>query len=139
MPGWPYENTEAALFIGERVAALSAKKTQFEIATEAGFPNPNMISMLKNGSNRLPFDRVASLAKALEADPGFLLRLAMKQSPDEALVLAILDIYGEPITLNERAWIKVIREATGDTDPPVTTRRRKLVAALFSAGRKTDK
>ena len=139
MPGRPYEDTEAAMFISKSIAALSAKKSQLKIAIEAGFPNPNMLSMIKNGSNRVPFDRVADLAKALEVDPAFLLRLAMKQSPDDALALAILEIYDEPITKNERGWIKVIREASGDTDPPVTTRRRRLVAALFGGGPKADK
>ena len=31
-------------------------KTQREIAQEAGFPNPNIISMFKTGATRLPLD-----------------------------------------------------------------------------------
>ena len=58
-------------------------KTQREIAQAAGFENPNMITMLKQGHTRLPLDRVGPLAKALEVEPGELLRRVMREySPD---------------------------------------------------------
>lgn len=37
----------------------------------------NMLSMLKSGSSKLPLDRVASLARALDCDPAYLLRLTL--------------------------------------------------------------
>jgi transcriptional regulator with XRE-family HTH domain len=65
----PYQNTPTAKLIAERVRDLSHRKTQAEIASEAGFANANMMTFLKNGRNKVPLDRVPSLAQALEVDP----------------------------------------------------------------------
>lgn len=43
-------------------------KTQKQVADEAGFENPNIISMLKNGDTKVPLERAAMLAKAAGAD-----------------------------------------------------------------------
>ena len=60
----PYAGTELAAFIGHRIADLRPRKSQIEIASEAGYPNPNMLSMLKSGTTKLALDRVAALASA---------------------------------------------------------------------------
>lgn len=71
----PRQDTRLAKFVGTRVMDLRPKKSQIEIAAEAGFVNQNMLSMLKSGSSKLPLDRVPSLARALEFDPAYPLRL----------------------------------------------------------------
>ena len=76
----PYQNTATARLIAARIRDLAHKKTQAEIASEAGFPNANMMTFLKNGRNKVPLDRVPSLAKALEIDPAYLMRLALDQA-----------------------------------------------------------
>ena len=63
----PYANTATARLIADRIRDLSHKKTQAEIASEAGFANANMMTFLKNGRNKVPLDRVPSLAKAAVA------------------------------------------------------------------------
>ena len=75
--------------------------------------NPNMVTMIKKGSTKLPIDRVPALAKALEFDPALLLRLALEQSEGSTAAAAIYEIIGQPITKNEMAWINEIREAQG--------------------------
>ena len=79
MPKKPYEDTRLAKFIQKRVADLRLRKSQIEIAIEAGFVSRNMITMLKTGASKLPLDRVPSLARALECDPAYLLRLTLEQ------------------------------------------------------------
>ncbi|MGC2457145.1 MAG: hypothetical protein WA435_04025, partial [Gallionellaceae bacterium] len=64
-----------AEFLADRIATID--KTQREIAEACGFDNPNIITMFKNGSTKLPVNRIAPLAKALEVDPAHLLRLVM--------------------------------------------------------------
>ena len=59
---------------------LKPKKSQLEIASEAGFANPNMVAMIKNGSTKLALDRVPSMARALDCDPAYLLRLTLEQA-----------------------------------------------------------
>jgi len=58
----PYANTATARLIADRIRDLSHRKTQAEIASEAGFGNANMMTFLKNGRNKVPLDRVPSLA-----------------------------------------------------------------------------
>ena len=73
----PYQETRLAKFLKARLLKLKHQKTQAEIAEEAGFVNPNMVTMIKKGSTKLPIDRVPALAKALESDPALLLRLSV--------------------------------------------------------------
>lgn len=66
-----------AEFISDLLAV--SDKTQREISEECGFENPNIITMLKNGATKIPFNRIGPLAKALNADPAYLLRLVMTE------------------------------------------------------------
>ena len=75
----PHADTRLAKYIDKRVMELRSKNSQAAIAAEAGFVNPNIVSMLKSGSSKLPLDRVPSLARALGCDPAYLLRLTLEQ------------------------------------------------------------
>ena len=127
----PYENTRLAKFLETRVLELKHKKSQAEIAEEAGFVNLNMVTMIKKGSTKLPIDRVPALAKALESDSALLLRLALEQSEGSTAAAAIYEIIGQPITKNEMSWIIEIRQASGDTDPRLTSRAGAAIRAVF--------
>ena len=127
----PYQETRLAKFLEARLLELKHKKTQAEVAEEAGFVNPNMVTMIKKGSTKLPIDRVPALAKALESDPALLLRLALEQSEGSTAAAAIYEIIGQPITKNEMAWINEIREASGDTDPRLTSRAGAAIRGVF--------
>ena len=127
----PYADTRLAKFVETRLLELKHKKTQAEIAEEAGFVNPNMVTMIKKGATKLPSDRVPALAKALESDPALLLRLALEQSEGSTAATAIYEIIGQPITKNEMAWINEIREASGDTDPRLTSRAGAAIRGVF--------
>lgn len=127
----PYENTATAKLIADRVRDLSHRKTQAEIASEAGFANANMMTFLKNGRNKVPLDRVPSLAKALEVDPAFLMRLALDQAVGPTAAKAISEIFGTPATENERGWLNELRDASDNTDPRLTARSRAALRGVF--------
>jgi hypothetical protein len=127
----PFQNTPAARLIADRVRDLSHRKTQAEIAAEAGFTNANMMSLLKSGKNKVPLDRVPSLAKALEMDPALLMRLALDQAVGVTAAKAITDIFGSPVTENERGWLTELREASDNTDPRLTARSRAALRGVF--------
>lgn len=127
----PFQNTATARLIADRVRDLSHRKTQAEIASEAGFANANMLSMLKSGKNKVPLDRVPSLAKALEVDPAYLMRLALDQAVGATAAKAITEIFGTPATENERGWLEEIREASDNSDPRLTARSRTALRAIF--------
>ena len=126
----PFENTPTAKLIADRVRDLSHRKTQAEIASEASFANANMMTFLKNGRNKVPLDRVPSLAKALEVDPAMLMRLALDQA-EGATAEAITEIFGTPVTQNERGWLAEIRDASDNSDPRLTGRARTALRGIF--------
>ena len=127
----PYQDSRLAKFVETRVLELKFKKSQAEIAEDAGFVNANMISMIKQGASKLPIDRVPALATALDSDPAWLLRLALEQSHGGTAAAAIYEILNQPITKNEMAWITEIRDASGDTDPRLTSRASAAIRAVF--------
>lgn len=127
----PHANTPATQLIIDRVRALSHRKTQAEIAAEAGFVNANFVSMLKSGKNKIPLDRVPALAKALEVDSAYLMRLALDQAIGVTAAKAIIEIFGSPVSEHERGWVEALREASGNTDPRLTGRARTVLRGIF--------
>jgi len=86
-------------------------KRQNEIAEIAGFPKPNVITMIKQGKTPLPSSKIAGMAKALEVDKLHLLRLCM-QEYDPALWSVISEAIGQtPLSSNELAFVETVRKA----------------------------
>ncbi|NBZ87580.1 XRE family transcriptional regulator [Rhodobacteraceae bacterium CYK-10] len=131
MPKKPFADSKLARFVDQRILELRPKKSQAEIAEIAGFTNANFLSMVKSGVSKLAIDRVPALAKALECDPAYLLRLALEQAEGNTAAVAIFEILGDPISENERGWIAEIRDASGDTDPRLTQRSRIALRTIF--------
>lgn len=127
----PHEDTRLAKYVERRVLELKPTKSQAEIANAAGYPNPNMITMVKNGSSKLALDRVPSMAKALECDPAYLMGLALEQAVGDPAAQAITEIFGTPVTANELGWLEAIREASNHSDPRITSRSLATVRAIF--------
>jgi transcriptional regulator with XRE-family HTH domain len=130
-PGRPFSDTRLALFLEKRILELRHRKTQLAIATEAGFLNPNMIAILKSGGSKLPLDRVAGLAKALECDPVMLFMLAVEQLCGDTTALSIEQIFGTLVTENEVAWLEEIRRASDHSNPSLTSRARSAIRGIF--------
>lgn len=127
----PHEQTRAAIHLTDRINKLRRRKTQKQIAHEAGFINSNMISLLKSGASKIPIDRVPALAKALEMDPAFLMRLALEQSVGKTAAQAIVDACGPLVTEREKQWLNEIRDASDDADPRLTVRSRSALRGIF--------
>jgi hypothetical protein len=129
--GRPYASTRLVKYLERRISDLRPRKTQTAIAAEAGFRATNMLTMVKNGSAKLPLDRVPGLAKALECDPALLFRMAIEQLSEDTTSLAIDRIFGAVLTENETAWLETIREASNNADPSLTAKSQKAVRAIF--------
>jgi hypothetical protein len=113
------------------VLELRPRKSQAEIAVETGFVNPNVLAMIKSGATKLPLDRVPSLARALDCDAAYLMRLALEQSEGDTAAQAIVEIMGTPVTGNELGWLQEIRDASDHSDPRLTQRSRTAIRAIF--------
>lgn len=131
MNGRPHANTRLAEFITRRVLELRSKKSQRDVAVEAGFNNVNMLSLIKSGTSKVPLDRVPALARALEVDARLLFRLALEQSGGETTRRAVEEIFGTVVSQNEIAWLEEIRDASGNTDPSLTSRARSAIRGIF--------
>ncbi|MFN3547146.1 MAG: XRE family transcriptional regulator [Mesorhizobium sp.] len=129
--GRPYRTSRLAEFLDRRILELSPRKSQKEIAVQAGFRTPNVLSMLKTGTTKVPIDRVPALAKALECDVRFLFMLALEQLGGSMTASAINEIVGTIVTENEVVWLKELRDASDGSDPRLTQRARTALRAIF--------
>jgi hypothetical protein len=127
----PFGDTRLVPYLTKRILELRPNKTQAEIASQAGFINVNMLSQIKAGTNCLPIDRVPALARALEADPAYLLLLALEQRVGSTEAQAIVSILSTAVTQNEMGWVEAIREASDLSDPPLTRRGRTAIFGVF--------
>lgn len=100
-------------------------KPQVEIAREAGFPKPNVISMIKQGHTKLPLEKIGKFAKAIEVDPVFLLKLAMQEYMPETWA-EIERMFNQPVlTENELELLDIIRSARV-INPRVTSEKDRI-------------
>jgi transcriptional regulator with XRE-family HTH domain len=118
-------------FIDKRLTELLSVKTQKEIAQEAGFPNPNIITMFKTGQSKVPLDRVPGLAKALDVDVVYLFRLAAEQYFKPEVIRVLDQVFGAAVSKNEMEIIAKIRELSGDQDPQLSAKLTKKLTEAF--------
>ena len=79
----------------------------------------------------VPIDHVPSLAKALEVDPAYLMRLELDQAVGATAANAITEIFGMPATENERGWLTELGEASDNSDPQLAARSRATLRGIF--------
>lgn len=128
----PHAQSRLAKFVTKRILELAPRKSQAEIAVEAGFLSLNMLSMVKSGASKLALDRVPALAAALETDPRHLFLLALEQNGLESTMATVMEIFGTIVTRNETAWLTAIREASDHSDPTLTSRARAAIRGVFN-------
>lgn len=93
-------------------AVQRSRKTQKEISEEAGYPMPNILSMLKKGQSKLPLDRVVSLSRALETPPEELFLLVLNRLYPDPADNPLMQIFRGIIpTQTEVAMLDIIRKA----------------------------
>ena len=112
----PYEDTCLAKYLTNCVQELRPK-AQAAIAIETGFVSANKLTMIQQGDIKLASDRVPALAKALDCDPAWLLRLAPEPAEGSIAAASNFEIIGQLATANDRAWIAKIRDGPDVTDP----------------------
>src|SRR5688500_16425182 len=87
----------------------SCGKRQKDVAREAGFEAPNIISMLKSGYIKLPSEQASVLALSVGADEAEMVCLVLKEyTPEAWAVLAPLMARDR----FERAALVVVRKAS---------------------------
>lgn len=120
-----------AVYIDKQIAIQKALgKTRRHIAEELGYDSRNMISMFRTGDVKVPLAKIPALARALDADPAYLMQLAVQQYwPNEAEALAV--VFGTTVTKNEVKIIELIREITNNEDPALTLDLAREIKTAF--------
>jgi hypothetical protein len=102
-----------------------------------GVLRPNVLSMIGNGRVKLPLKHVGTIARALNIDPAFFMRMCLREyQPD--MWIAVEESLGSQMVLsaNERRFIEELRNARDD-DPAMNEveRRefRKFVSGLHKS------
>lgn len=104
--------SKTAMIFGALVDSSTMK--QKEIAERLGYGKPNIITMMKQGLTKIPIYRIPKIANLFNIDAAELLKVAMMEyEPDK--YMAIVEIWGEPITGYERRLLQVIREEVDNT------------------------
>jgi hypothetical protein len=106
-------------------------KPQRQIALEAGFAKPNIITMFKKGDTKIPMEKIGPLAKALEIDPIHFFKMCMQEYQPDTWN-EIQKMFNQPVlTLNEIEIIEAIRGADV-TNPRLRTddERQRIVDAV---------
>lgn len=85
-------------------------KTQYEIARDAGFDQPNVISMMKSGLFKVPLSRAPALALALDIEPRELLALCMEAYEPE--LYSLMAEHGSGLLVSP-AEVEVVRLLRG--------------------------
>ena len=82
----PIRSTSAfTSYLSAKIDAIAHLKDETKIAVEIGYSSPRIVRLFKTGEARVPLDKIAPLAKALNCDPAFLANLWLKlMVPDGA-------------------------------------------------------
>ncbi|MBI5313200.1 MAG: helix-turn-helix transcriptional regulator [Methylocystis sp.] len=123
--------------MNKQIAALSGVKSQREIAAEAGYDRPNIISMFKRGETKVPLDRIPALAKALHVDPAHLFRLALEQQMPE-IAKIMHQVIGKTVTDHEFELVQAFRKATKDADPKPEPKLLDMMEGAFKKKRRHE-
>jgi hypothetical protein len=106
--------------------------TQVEIARRLDYDKPNLITMFKQGSTKVPVNKIGPLARILEVDAVWLLRRAlMDYQPD--LWQALEETLRPRVTANEVEILGPLRGATDDTDPRLSGPAAKIKVEELAA------
>lgn len=124
--------SRVSALLEQRIHELKGKKSQRDIARIAGFKNPNMITILKQGDAKLALERVPALAEAIEVDPALLLRYALEQHFSAETVKVMRQVMSHMITKNETAILDYIREVSVRADPELNDKLRTALKGALA-------
>ncbi|MDY7537521.1 helix-turn-helix transcriptional regulator [Undibacterium sp. RTI2.2] len=119
-----------AEFISNRIEISG--KTQKQIASEVGFPKPNMITMIKQGASKLPLDKIALMAKALNVEKLYLYRLVMQEYEPGTWNTIQNDILSQPVlTKYELDLVALVRDLNIQETRLVDKEDHEILAKAF--------
>ena len=101
-------DTTVAHFINENIRKCG--KTQRQITGEVGFISLNMMTMLKQGTTKVPLHKVGPIAEALEVDPLYLFSLVMQEYYPETYESLCPILKGFELTEEDMRFLRTFRK-----------------------------
>lgn len=109
----------------------ASDKTHIQIAFDIGYENQHIIKVIKQGTTRIPLDKVAPFARSLGADPASLIREWFAAYMPGALP-DIEECVGLILTPSEKNWIEGLREKFSPV-PPMDSRLLPIISDALSS------
>ncbi len=118
-----------AEYLAEKTAACG--KSEQEIAEAIGYNSASVIHAFTHGTAKVPLNRIGALARALEIDSVYFLRLVLAEYLPDVLVAidGALDV--PMLTENEKGLIEAYRRVTEGTDAMAVICDAKDVVAMI--------
>ena len=117
--------TLVATMISDRIDKLASHRNQSELAKAMGFKSANMLSMIRCGKAKLPFNKIPIVAKVLDLDAALLLRTHLREEWPE-FESAVFEVFGGVLTMNEKAWLEFFVDIGMPILPVDAVRRQDL-------------
>ncbi|MEO6610384.1 MAG: hypothetical protein ABIN69_18145 [Aestuariivirga sp.] len=114
-----------ATMISDRIDKLASHRNQSELAKAMGFKNANMLSMIRRGKAKLPFNKIPIIAKVLDLDAALLLRTHLREEWPE-FEAVVFEIFGGVLTVNEKAWLQYFIDVGMPILPVDAVKRQEL-------------
>lgn len=130
-----YESTLPRTILPELLAERQEQlhKTDEQVAKEVGFAQTNIYAMIKQGTLKMPIDKVEALAKAIDCAPSDLLRLVLRDTMPDVLA-AIEKIWTTlELTANETKLIESYRYLAKGRDVVPLVMDGQSIIALVAA------
>jgi transcriptional regulator with XRE-family HTH domain len=128
----PSITSPTARFLDE--AIRTSTLTQSEIAARAGFPKPNVLSMMKLGVTKVPLARIPGLAQALGVDCGRFLEIAIAEYHPEVSEI-LTEVLGWPLDPDEEELVALFRMANLEGNIRLDGPLKSAVEAVFELAR----
>ena len=124
-----FKSPTVAEYLTEKISACG--KTEQEIAEAIGYSAASVIHAFTHGTAKVPINKIGMLARFLEIDSVYFLRLVLAEYMPDVLV-AIDDALQVPmLTENERGLIEAYRRVTEGTDAMAVICDAKDVVAMI--------
>jgi hypothetical protein len=102
-----------------------------------GAMQPNMLSMIRNGRVKIPLQHVGKVARALNIDPVFFMKMCLREYQPDMWIAVEETLAGQPmLTRNEQKFIEELRTASAE-DPVIATEQERREFKRFVAGLRT--
>lgn len=90
-------------------------KSLVEIAEEIGYANPNFLTLIKSGKNKIPIHKAADIAVAIGLDPAMFLRTCLTEYQPE-IMQTVEEHLGAVLSKGEKKIIRTVRSASPKID-----------------------